>query len=303
MQNIEIKVFSDRIDCLSGLSPKHRLLIYEAYFTYVRSGVMPEPTGNKPVDALIKIWCSDFDRYLDRSEKGKEFAAKVKAQSAPKQKSKAKAGSKPSPEDTGGNGKKFSPEAEEQGGDSIATEPFLDPSGLLSEGDRICPEGESGYPEGESWYPEGESGMPGGAPYTNTYTDTDTNTYTDTDTNTRALSKSPSLGTEKTARDAGGASEENDLFKEFWSEYPRKIHRADTVRIFNSLKPDRRLLDEMKSSIRKYIASDAWESDNGRFIPGPDKWLSDRAWESVPRKTSLGFMPIHDDYAAIIFGD
>ena len=103
-------------------------------------------------------------------------------------------------------------------------------------------------------------------------------------------------------RGADEAGAREDRFARFWEKYPRKIHREDAYRQFRIIKPGDELLRTMLDSITLYEQSDEWKRDKGRFIPGPDKWLSDKAWKYPPKRSGGGFMESHDDWNRILFG-
>ena len=87
------------------------------------------------------------------------------------------------------------------------------------------------------------------------------------------------------------------MFGRFWSEYPRKIHRENAYKLIKEMKPDGKTMDCVLAALKAYKESENWKNENGRFIPAPDKWLSDGQWKDPPKKAGgSGFMVCHDDY-------
>ena len=70
-----------------------------------------------------------------------------------------------------------------------------------------------------------------------------------------------------------------ERFDVFWSAYPRKVHKADAVKMWERLAPDDHLLDVMLAALEWQVRSDQWTRDGGRFIPHPSTWLNGRRWE------------------------
>lgn len=77
----------------------------------------------------------------------------------------------------------------------------------------------------------------------------------------------------------GGPKYRPEWFSRFWALYPRHTKRADAIKAWDKLKPDRALCDVMASAIRAQAQTDQWQRDGGRFIPHPASWLNGRRWE------------------------
>ena len=75
-----------------------------------------------------------------------------------------------------------------------------------------------------------------------------------------------------------------DLFKKFWSAYPRKVGKTTCLskfeRIFKGKAPaeQRSLLERMLSAIATQSRSSQWQEDE-RYIPHPTTWLNQGRWE------------------------
>ena len=75
-----------------------------------------------------------------------------------------------------------------------------------------------------------------------------------------------------------------DLFKKFWSAYPRKVGKTTCLskfeRIFKGKAPaeQRSLLERMLSAIATQSRSSQWQ-EGERYIPHPTTWLNQGRWE------------------------
>lgn len=72
----------------------------------------------------------------------------------------------------------------------------------------------------------------------------------------------------------------DDLFDEFWKAYPKRRNKLEAKKRFKSLKPTRKLLDEMLKAIAQQKNSRQWLKDGGDYIPYPQKWLREGGWQS-----------------------
>lgn len=72
---------------------------------------------------------------------------------------------------------------------------------------------------------------------------------------------------------------ESESFARFWEAYPRKINRSRAWRAWKELDPDNELEGTIMAAVREQSGSAQWKQEGGRFIPSPDKWLSDQRWK------------------------
>ena len=73
-------------------------------------------------------------------------------------------------------------------------------------------------------------------------------------------------------------------FDVFWRQYPNKVAKQDALKAWRKLKPDEQMMIQIMAGLKKWIASDEWKRENGRFIPHPSTWLNGRRWEDEVRK-------------------
>ncbi len=69
------------------------------------------------------------------------------------------------------------------------------------------------------------------------------------------------------------------LFDSFWAAYPKHQDKQGALKVFEKLKPDQELLDQMLKAINAWKQSEQWTKDGGQFIPMPATWLNRRRWE------------------------
>ena len=65
-------------------------------------------------------------------------------------------------------------------------------------------------------------------------------------------------------------------FERFWKIYPKKVGKQLARKEFRKVTVD---LDTLLQGVRKQMDSAQWEKENGRFIPNPATWLSQKRWE------------------------
>ena len=97
--------------------------------------------------------------------------------------------------------------------------------------------------------------------------------------------------------------ENDNLFDRFWSAYPRKVAKPAARKKFESLNPDGPLLEKMIQAVERQKKSDQWTKDDGRFIPHPANWISQRRWEDELPASKVKLLPAQDfvqrDYSGV----
>lgn len=85
------------------------------------------------------------------------------------------------------------------------------------------------------------------------------------------------------------ASQESKLveaFEAFIARYPNRIGIDEACRQWTSLVGNEitgATLPEVMAGLARWIASDQWRNENGKYIPAPAKWLRERKWLDHPR--------------------
>ena len=72
--------------------------------------------------------------------------------------------------------------------------------------------------------------------------------------------------------------ERDDSFERFWAAYPRKAGKEGARRVWRKERLGKRA-DEIISAIERKRYSSDWTKENGRFIPYPQKYLTEHRWE------------------------
>jgi DNA-binding transcriptional regulator YhcF (GntR family) len=70
-----------------------------------------------------------------------------------------------------------------------------------------------------------------------------------------------------------------DYFSDFWKEYPRKEKKVMAQKIFDRLKVNDALMEKIMDSLFRFVESEEWKKDDGKYIPHPTTWLNQRRWE------------------------
>jgi len=78
---------------------------------------------------------------------------------------------------------------------------------------------------------------------------------------------------------AGKERKGKESFAIFWHRYPRKVAKQKAMQVWLKLSPDEKLMKEIMDGLEKYIKSDGWKRDDGRYIPHPTTFLNQRRWE------------------------
>lgn len=75
-------------------------------------------------------------------------------------------------------------------------------------------------------------------------------------------------------------------FEEFWKKYPKKQKKEAARAEWDRLAPGPELRATILASLAAMADSDEWRREQGRFIPAPAKWLSERRWTDEPAEGS-----------------
>ena len=67
-------------------------------------------------------------------------------------------------------------------------------------------------------------------------------------------------------------------FEQFWEEYPRKVGKMATIKVWLRTRPR---IEDCLSTLSWQKKSVEWNREGGRFIPHPATWLTQGRWEDV----------------------
>jgi len=69
-------------------------------------------------------------------------------------------------------------------------------------------------------------------------------------------------------------------FEKFWKAYPRSDAKQDAYKAFNkSLKET--TLDNLLKAVEAFKRTEAWQRDDGKFIPYAASWLNGKRWDDI----------------------
>lgn len=81
---------------------------------------------------------------------------------------------------------------------------------------------------------------------------------------------------EKAADAAGCVCLES--FEKFWEKYPKKTARKEALTIWQALDPDEALIDRILAAVDAQSATQAWQTEGGRYVPMAAVWLEGERW-------------------------
>jgi hypothetical protein len=72
---------------------------------------------------------------------------------------------------------------------------------------------------------------------------------------------------------------QEQLFDEFWKEYPKKKSKGQAEKTWVKIKPDEQLFKAIMDGLKRAKTSVEWKKDGGQYIPYPSTWLNAKGWE------------------------
>jgi len=103
---------------------------------------------------------------------------------------------------------------------------------------------------------------------------------------------------------------QEQLFDEFWAEYPKKRSKGQAEKTWVKLKPDEQLFEAIMTGLKRAKTSEEWRKEGGRYIPYPATWLNAKGWEDDYRPLEVinggrsqkhrGYPQGEDDYSDLI---
>lgn len=78
-------------------------------------------------------------------------------------------------------------------------------------------------------------------------------------------------------------------FDQFWAIFPKKQGKQQAVKAWQKIKPDSTLFDKIMAALNAQSLSEAWQKDNGKYVPHPSTWLNGSRWEDElePKQNQL----------------
>ena len=109
--------------------------------------------------------------------------------------------------------------------------------------------------------------------------DTDNDNDNDNDNDTDNRNDSESADASFSAKTVCVYSED---FLSFWSEYPKKVGKGDAYNKWKKARLTNRDKADILSALKWQTKTDRWRSNNGRYIPNPSTYITQRRWEDEP---------------------
>jgi len=85
----------------------------------------------------------------------------------------------------------------------------------------------------------------------------------------------------KTVRDSPTTTIYLQRFEEFWQVWPktRRKGKGRALTEWLKLKPSKELTDKIIAAVNAQKKQSSWQTENGKYIPYPAKWLKDAYYE------------------------
>jgi len=72
---------------------------------------------------------------------------------------------------------------------------------------------------------------------------------------------------------------QEQLFDQFWAQYPRKKSKGQAERAWVKINPDDALFAQIIEGLERARKSRDWIKESGQYIPYPATWLNAKGWE------------------------
>ena len=86
-------------------------------------------------------------------------------------------------------------------------------------------------------------------------------------------------GEKSRSRSPFKSKRQEQLFDEFWAQYPKKRSKGQAERAWVKIKPDEQLFKAILNGLELAKTSVEWLKEGGQFIPYPGTWLRAKGWE------------------------
>lgn len=71
--------------------------------------------------------------------------------------------------------------------------------------------------------------------------------------------------------------EAEDMFDDFWAEYPRKVDKVHAFKAFKRVCKNRKMLADLLAALAQHKKTEQWQTPT--LIPHASTWLNGRRWE------------------------
>jgi len=83
----------------------------------------------------------------------------------------------------------------------------------------------------------------------------------------------------KVVADTKQADKYNELFQEFWGEFPKKEQKIRAFNVLLKLKPTKKTFEKIMADVRKKKNSVRWTQEKKKFCPLAANYLKNQEWE------------------------
>ena len=91
---------------------------------------------------------------------------------------------------------------------------------------------------------------------------------------------------------------QEQLFDDFWAQYPKKRSKGQAEKTWVKLKPDEQLFKAILDGLERAKTSAEWLTDDGQYIPYPSTWLNAKGWEDEYTATEVNNDAKHQRYTS-----
>ena len=91
---------------------------------------------------------------------------------------------------------------------------------------------------------------------------------------------------------------QEQLFDEFWAQYPKKRSKGQAEKTWVKIKPDEQLFKAILDGLERAKTSVEWQKDGGQYIPYPSTWLNAKGWEDEYTATEVNANAKHQRYTS-----
>ena len=80
-----------------------------------------------------------------------------------------------------------------------------------------------------------------------------------------------------------------DAFNLFWNVYPNKQGKKKAMESYTKAYKTQSLPDDLLDIIKKWVQTDNWKNEGGKYIPLPATWLNGERWDDeLPKQKDAG---------------
>ena len=124
----------------------------------------------------------------------------------------------------------------------------------------------------------------------------------DNESKSKSKSKSKSESIERNTKESGVVvpfpledfnsapqvlSDEEVLFNQFWTVYPKKVDKKGSFRAFKNIPKLKEVFPGIMSALEIQKRSEQWTKQNGQFIPNPTTYIHQERWTTVRETDEL----------------